>query len=80
MTIPPRIGAAPPHTPEEAETGDQAEPRDEQAELWPALVKAVMVCHQPDGSFWDYPLYSYHKPYGTGFALIALTRALAHEG
>ncbi|MCZ6599049.1 MAG: hypothetical protein O7B99_15535 [Planctomycetota bacterium] len=54
-------------------------PATEQAQLWPALVDAVMVCHQPDGSFWDYPLYSYHKPYGTGFAVIALTRALGAE-
>lgn len=38
------------------------------------LFDAVMYCHQPDGSFWDYTLYSYHKPYGTAFALIALSR------
>jgi hypothetical protein len=42
----------------------------------PALVEKVMLTRQPDGSFWDYPLYSYHKPYGTAFALIALTHAL----
>jgi hypothetical protein len=51
-------------------------PEADQEALWPELVDAVMYCHQPDGSFWDYPLYSYHKPYGTAFALIALTRAL----
>ena len=51
-------------------------PEEQRAQLWPELIEAVMVCHQPDGSFWDYPLYSYHKPYGTGFALIALGRAL----
>lgn len=39
------------------------------------LVQAVMYCRDPDGSFWDYPLYSYHKPYGTAFALITLARA-----
>ena len=39
------------------------------------IVQAVMYCRDPDGSFWDYPLYSYHKPYGTAFALIALSRA-----
>ena len=49
-------------------------PQEQQAPLWPALVDAVMHCRQPDGSFWDYPLYSYHKPYGTAFALIALSR------
>ncbi len=38
------------------------------------LFDAVMFCRQPDGSFWDYPLYNYHKAYGTAFALIALSR------
>jgi hypothetical protein len=49
-----------------------------QTKLWPRLVDAVLVCREPDGSFWDYPLYSYHKPYGTAFALIALARAQKH--
>lgn len=55
-------------------------PEAQQRDLWPTLVDAVLYCHQPDGSFWDYPLYSYHKAYGTAFALIALTRALAARG
>jgi hypothetical protein len=50
-----------------------------QARYWPLLVDAVEYCREPDGSFWDYPLYSYHKPYGTAFALIALTRAQRFE-
>ena len=41
----------------------------------PLLAEATLLCRQPDGSFWDYPLYSYHKPYGTAFALLALLRA-----
>jgi hypothetical protein len=49
-------------------------PAAEQEPLWPALVDGVMFCREPDGSFWDYPLYSYHKPYGTALALIALSR------
>jgi hypothetical protein len=40
----------------------------------PHLAEAVLYCREPDGSFWDYPLYSYHKPYGTAYALIALAR------
>ncbi len=40
------------------------------------LARAILVCRQPDGSFWDYPLYSYHKPYGTAFALLGLVRVL----
>ncbi|MCI0682019.1 MAG: terpene cyclase/mutase family protein [Gemmataceae bacterium] len=27
-----------------------------------------------DGSWWDYPLYDYHQPYGTSFALMTLHR------
>ncbi len=45
------------------------------ARLAPELARAILVCRQPDGSFWDYPLYSYHKPYGTAYALLGLLRA-----
>jgi hypothetical protein len=36
------------------------------------LIEEVLLTRHPDGSFWDYPLYGYHKPYGTGYALGAL--------
>ncbi len=49
--------------------------KKDQTKYWPLLNDAVQYCREPDGSFWDYPLYSYHKPYGTAFALIALSRA-----
>jgi len=55
-------------------------PSSTQQRLAPALLRAVLYCRDPDGSFWDYPLYSYHKPYGTAFALLALTRARAMLG
>ena len=42
--------------------------------FWPHVVKAVLQTRQPDGSFWDYPTFDYHKYYGTGYALIALSR------
>jgi len=48
-------------------------PKDKERFSGP-LFASVMYCHQPDGSFWDYPLYGYHKAYGTAFALIALSR------
>ncbi|MDH3590978.1 MAG: hypothetical protein OER88_03815, partial [Planctomycetota bacterium] len=41
----------------------------------PRLAAAVLKARQPDGSFWDYPLYGFHKAYGTGYALVALARA-----
>lgn len=52
-------------------------PAVQQEKFRPALIDAVMYCRQPDGSFWDYPLYSYHAPYGTAFAIIALARCRA---
>ena len=46
----------------------------EQKRLAPKLTAQLLKVREPDGSFWDYPLYGFHKPYGTGFALMALTR------
>ena len=51
-------------------------PKEKQAKYWKALVDATKYCREPDGSYWDYPLYSYHKPYGTAFALISLSGAM----
>jgi hypothetical protein len=45
----------------------------------PKIAAAVLKARQPDGSFWDYPLYGFHKPYGTGFALMALARCSAKD-
>jgi hypothetical protein len=47
-------------------------PANAAAPLWPPIVRAVLKARQPDGSFWDYPTYDYHKYYGTGYALQAL--------
>lgn len=35
---------------------------------------AALLLHrqEKDGSWWDYPLYDYHQPYGTGYALTAM--------
>ena len=38
------------------------------------IVGFVLKTRQPDGSFWDYPLYGFHKFYGTGYALMTLAR------
>ncbi len=47
-------------------------PEADRAALWPKLRDAVAPLQEPDGSWWDYPLYGYHKPYGTAFALLTL--------
>ena len=41
---------------------------------WPKVVEFTLKARQHDGSFWDYPTYDYHKYYGTGYALITLSR------
>jgi hypothetical protein len=49
-------------------------PEKDRRRFWPDLLKFVLKTRQHDGSFWDYPTYAYHKYYGTGYALIALSR------
>lgn len=39
------------------------------------LTRSLLPLQQKDGSWWDYPLYNYHKAYGTGYALYALAQA-----
>ena len=36
------------------------------------LATILLDLQESDGSWWDYPFYSYHKPYGTAFALMSL--------
>jgi hypothetical protein len=44
------------------------------------LAKIILDLQEPDGCWWDYPMYDYHKPYGTSFALMTLQRCLPPEG
>jgi hypothetical protein len=39
-----------------------------------ALAGLLLPLQEKDGSWWDYPLYDYHQPYGTAFALMTLQR------
>jgi hypothetical protein len=43
------------------------------------LAALLVPLQEKDGSWWDYPLYDYHQPYGTAFALMTLTRC-RHQG
>ncbi len=36
------------------------------------LAAILLPLQEKDGSWWDYPLYDYHQPYGTGYTLMAL--------
>jgi hypothetical protein len=38
------------------------------------LARILVRLQEKDGSWWDYPFYDYHQPYGTAFALMSLAR------
>ena len=40
------------------------------------LADFVLPHQEADGSWWDYYMFSYHKPYGTAYALMTLLRCL----
>ena len=47
-------------------------PKEKQRDLAKKLARIILTRQEKDGSWWDYPLYDYHQPYGTGYALMAL--------
>ncbi len=49
-------------------------PEDERGFYQAHLAKLMLDRQEKDGSWWDYPLYDYHQPYGTAFALMTLAR------
>lgn len=38
------------------------------------LASTLIRIQEKDGSWWDYPFYDYHQPYGTAFAVMSLLR------
>jgi hypothetical protein len=49
-------------------------PAADQTRIGARIERIVLERQEADGSWWDFPLYSYHKAYGTAFAILALTR------
>jgi hypothetical protein len=43
------------------------------------LAALLVPLQEKDGSWWDFPLYDYHQPYGTAFTLMALARCRAPD-
>ena len=39
----------------------------------------ILDRQEANGSWWDYPFYDYHEPYGTSFALMTLVRCRIAE-
>lgn len=38
------------------------------------LAHCIMPWQEPDGSWWDFAMWDFHKPYGTAFAVMTLLR------
>jgi len=47
-------------------------PPEKQKPYAERLAALILSKQEKDGSWWDYPLYDYHQPYGTGYCLMAL--------
>jgi hypothetical protein len=52
-------------------------PADQRPLYQSHLARLMLDRQERDGSWWDYPLYDYHQPYGTSFALLTLARCRA---
>ena len=49
-------------------------PPEKRPPLHDQLAQVLLRLQQPDGSWWDFPMYDYHQQYGTAFALMSLGR------
>jgi hypothetical protein len=54
-------------------------PQQDRPEYRAHLARIMLDLQEPNGCWWDYPLYGYHKPYGTAYALMTLQRCLDAE-
>ena len=51
-------------------------PDDVAAPLANDLAHIILNLQEKDGSWWDFPFYDYHQPYGTAYAVMTLLRCL----
>ncbi len=49
-------------------------PEGDRAKHQKMLAGILLPLQEKDGSWWDYPFYSYHQAYGTAFAVMSLSR------
>lgn len=49
-------------------------PREKQPEYRRLVADLLLSKQETDGSWWDFPFYTYHQPYGTSFAVMTLVR------
>lgn len=48
-------------------------PETERSVYYQNYAKIILSKQEKNGCWWDYPLYSYHQPYGTGYCLRVLS-------
>lgn len=48
-------------------------PETERSVYYHNYAKILLSKQEANGSWWDYPLYNYHQPYGTGYVLRTLS-------
>ena len=46
--------------------------KSDKAKYAPSVIAGVLPHQEPDGSWWDFPMWDFHKPYGTAFAIMTL--------
>lgn len=47
---------------------------EDHAKYFEQLSQHILPYQESDGSWWDYAMWDYHKPYGTAFAVMSLLR------
>lgn len=52
----------------------EALPASDRGAYFVKLVPTVLPHQEPDGSWWDFAMWDFHKPYGTAFAVMTLLR------
>jgi hypothetical protein len=55
----------------------EALPEEQRGEYQAHMARTIMPKQETDGSWWDFPFYDYHQPYGTAFAVMTLVRCRA---
>lgn len=54
-------------------------PAEERPASRKLVAEIVLDLQEKDGSWWDFPFYSYHQPYGTSFAVMTLARCREND-
>lgn len=54
-------------------------PEEERPEYRALVADLILPRQEADGSWWDFPFYTYHQPYGTAYAILTLARCREND-